>query len=184
MKQTPLFSHIKRGGNQGPSDEWKPCLIHTGYNRASVRQGHVIAASDNTAARETQGEKGVRRQRGWKNDNEYQWIRILLPKANIGSEKMKVVEDYFPFGMVPFSRASVLIFRGCKLQKIRSSVLIWTYSRFQKKNSYLNGKKEIFQSKQPDDVHLIRKLNIAPEKWWLEHDPFLLGPGLFSGANC
>ena len=26
------------------------------------------------------------------------------------------------------------------------------------------------------------KFNIAPEKWWLEDDPFLLGPGNFSGA--
>ena len=24
----------------------------------------------------------------------------------------------------------------------------------------------------------------APENEWLEHDPFLLGPGLCSGANC
>jgi len=24
----------------------------------------------------------------------------------------------------------------------------------------------------------------APENGWLEDDPFLLGPGLFSGANC
>ena len=28
------------------------------------------------------------------------------------------------------------------------------------------------------------KFNIAPEKWWLEDDPFLLGLGNFSGANC
>ena len=28
------------------------------------------------------------------------------------------------------------------------------------------------------------KFNIAPEKWWLEDDPFLLGPGNFSGASC
>ena len=27
------------------------------------------------------------------------------------------------------------------------------------------------------------KFNIAPEKWWLEGDPFLLGPGNFSGAK-
>ncbi len=27
-------------------------------------------------------------------------------------------------------------------------------------------------------------VNIAPEKWWLEDDPFLLGFGNFSGANC
>ena len=27
------------------------------------------------------------------------------------------------------------------------------------------------------------KFNIAPEKWWLEDDPFLLGFGNFSGAN-
>ena len=27
------------------------------------------------------------------------------------------------------------------------------------------------------------KFNIAPEKWWLEDDPFLLGPGNFSGEN-
>ena len=26
--------------------------------------------------------------------------------------------------------------------------------------------------------------NIAPENGWLEYDRFLLGPGLFSGANC
>ena len=25
---------------------------------------------------------------------------------------------------------------------------------------------------------------LAPEKWWLEDDPFLLGFGNFSGANC
>ena len=25
--------------------------------------------------------------------------------------------------------------------------------------------------------------NIAPENGWLEDDPFLLGPGLFSGAK-
>ena len=25
---------------------------------------------------------------------------------------------------------------------------------------------------------------VAPENGWLEYDPFLLGPGLFSGANC
>ena len=24
----------------------------------------------------------------------------------------------------------------------------------------------------------------APEKWWLEDEPFLLGPGNFSGASC
>ena len=24
----------------------------------------------------------------------------------------------------------------------------------------------------------------TPEKWWLEDDPFLLGPGNFSGASC
>ena len=24
----------------------------------------------------------------------------------------------------------------------------------------------------------------TPEKWWLEDDPFLLGFGNFSGANC
>ena len=30
-----------------------------------------------------------------------------------------------------------------------------------------------------------RKLSyIAPEKWWLEDDPFLFGPGPFSGAKC
>ena len=30
------------------------------------------------------------------------------------------------------------------------------------------------------------KLNseFTPEKWWLEDDPFLLGFGNFSGANC
>ena len=28
------------------------------------------------------------------------------------------------------------------------------------------------------------KFNIAPEKWWLEDDPFVLGFGNFSGANC
>ena len=28
------------------------------------------------------------------------------------------------------------------------------------------------------------KFNIAPEKRWLEDDPFLLGSGNFSGANC
>ena len=28
------------------------------------------------------------------------------------------------------------------------------------------------------------KFNIASEKWWLEDDPFLLGFGSFSGANC
>ena len=28
------------------------------------------------------------------------------------------------------------------------------------------------------------KMNIAPEKWWLEDDRFLLGFGHFSGANC
>ena len=28
------------------------------------------------------------------------------------------------------------------------------------------------------------KFNIAPEKRWLEDDPFLLGFGNFSGANC
>ena len=28
------------------------------------------------------------------------------------------------------------------------------------------------------------KFNIASEKWWLEDDPFLLGFGNFSGANC
>ena len=28
------------------------------------------------------------------------------------------------------------------------------------------------------------KFNIAPEKWWLEDKPFLLGFGCFSGANC
>ena len=27
-----------------------------------------------------------------------------------------------------------------------------------------------------------RKFHIGPEKWWLEDDPFLLGPGNFSGA--
>ena len=27
------------------------------------------------------------------------------------------------------------------------------------------------------------KFNIAPEKWWLEDDPFLLGFGNFSGEN-
>ena len=26
------------------------------------------------------------------------------------------------------------------------------------------------------------KTNISPENWWLGDDPFLLGPGLFSGA--
>ena len=26
------------------------------------------------------------------------------------------------------------------------------------------------------------KIKIAPEKWWLEDDPFPLGPGNFSGA--
>ena len=29
-----------------------------------------------------------------------------------------------------------------------------------------------------------RKFNIAPEKWWLEDDPVLLGPGNFSGPSC
>ena len=28
------------------------------------------------------------------------------------------------------------------------------------------------------------KFNIDPEKWWLEDEPFLLGFGNFSGANC
>ena len=28
------------------------------------------------------------------------------------------------------------------------------------------------------------KINEAPEKWCLEDDPFLLGFGNFSGANC
>ena len=28
------------------------------------------------------------------------------------------------------------------------------------------------------------KTSISPENGWLEDDPFLLGPGLFSGANC
>ena len=28
------------------------------------------------------------------------------------------------------------------------------------------------------------KLNTAPAKWWLEADPFLLGFGNFSAANC
>ena len=28
------------------------------------------------------------------------------------------------------------------------------------------------------------KFNMAPENGWLEDDPFLLGPGNFSGANC
>ena len=28
------------------------------------------------------------------------------------------------------------------------------------------------------------KFKIAPEKWWLEDDPFLLGFGHFSGATC
>ena len=27
------------------------------------------------------------------------------------------------------------------------------------------------------------KFNIAPEKWWLEDDPFLWGPGTFSGET-
>ena len=26
--------------------------------------------------------------------------------------------------------------------------------------------------------------NMAPKNGWLEYDRFLLGPGLFSGANC
>ena len=30
----------------------------------------------------------------------------------------------------------------------------------------------------------LRETNIAPENGWLEYDRFLLGPGLFSGANC
>ena len=32
--------------------------------------------------------------------------------------------------------------------------------------------------------HPKSSLTIAPENGWLEYDRFLLGPGLFSGANC
>ena len=52
----PFFSHIKRGGNGCPSDEKN--VSSTPGTTEQVRQGHVIAASDNTAARETQEEKG------------------------------------------------------------------------------------------------------------------------------
>ena len=38
---------------------------------------------------------------------------------------------------------------------------------------------EVPQTKKPTPLHFNR---FAPEKWWLEDDPFLLGPGNFSGA--
>ena len=33
-------------------------------------------------------------------------------------------------------------------------------------------------------VYATPKINIAPEKWWLEDDPFPFWEGDFSGANC
>ena len=33
-------------------------------------------------------------------------------------------------------------------------------------------------------VYNLPETNIAPKNGWLEYDPFLLGFGLFSGANC
>ena len=39
-------------------------------------------------------------------------------------------------------------------------------------------------STKQDDLLPPPKFNIAPEKRWLEDDPFLLGFGNFSGANC
>ena len=37
-------------------------------------------------------------------------------------------------------------------------------------------------SAEPSSDTLPETNNFAPENWWLEDDPFLLGPGLFSGA--
>ncbi len=33
-----------------------------------------------------------------------------------------------------------------------------------------------------DQIYTPTKFNMAPERWWSEDDPFLLGPGLFSEA--
>ena len=33
-------------------------------------------------------------------------------------------------------------------------------------------------------THTLPKTNMAPENGWLEYDRFLLGFGLFLGANC
>ncbi len=38
--------------------------------------------------------------------------------------------------------------------------------------------------KYPKRKNTPPKFDIAPEKWWLEDDPFLLGFGNFSGASC
>ena len=32
-------------------------------------------------------------------------------------------------------------------------------------------------------AHTLPETNMAPKNGWLEYDPFLLGPGLFSGVN-
>ena len=40
------------------------------------------------------------------------------------------------------------------------------------------------QTKTFFKIVTLPETNIAPENGWLEYDRFLLGPGLFSGANC
>ena len=40
-----------------------------------------------------------------------------------------------------------------------------------------------YQIQPPRYLDKTPKFNIAPEKWWLEDDPFLLGPGNCSGVN-
>ena len=41
-----------------------------------------------------------------------------------------------------------------------------------------------FEVDTPHPKYTLPKFNITPENWWLEDDPFLLGPGIFSGASC
>ena len=67
--------------------------------------------------------------------------------------------------------------------------MTWTmYEKWCTISTYFNGWCHHKNLNQPNWLHInkgtIPETNIAPGNWWFEDDPFLLGPGLFSEANC